>query len=54
MRLSSRKGKEGSPRSAMEHAAQLAFLKQLRGKNAIVHVQPYEEWMSARSHRKLL
>jgi hypothetical protein len=54
VRLSSRKAKEGSPRSAIEHAAQRAFLKQLQGRNAIVHVQPYEDWMSARSHRKLL
>jgi hypothetical protein len=40
--------------SALEHKAEEAFLKQLRGRSAALHVQPYEEWMSARSHRKLL
>lgn len=40
--------------SAKEHAAELAFRKQLRGKTALMHVQPYEDWMKARSHRSLL
>jgi hypothetical protein len=40
--------------SAQEHAAELNFLKQLRGKSALLHVVPYEEWMSARSHQRLL
>jgi hypothetical protein len=40
--------------SAVEHRAEQAFLKQLRGKSAALHLQPYEAWMSARSHRKLL
>ncbi len=30
------------------------FLKQLRGKSLFFHVQPYEEWMSKRLHRRLL
>jgi len=30
------------------------FLAKLRGKGGILHVTRYEEWMSARSHRKLL
>jgi hypothetical protein len=34
--------------SAMEHRAEQAFLKQLRGKSAVLHLQPYEIWMSAR------
>ena len=40
--------------SAKEHRAELAFLKQLRRKSALLHVVPYEEWMSARSHLRLL
>jgi hypothetical protein len=40
--------------SAVEHKAEEAFLKQLRGKSAALHIQAYEPWMSARSHRKLL
>jgi hypothetical protein len=40
--------------SAKEHPAELAFLKQLRGKSALLHIQPYEEWMNSRSHRDLL
>jgi hypothetical protein len=40
--------------SAQEHTAELEFLKQLRGKTALLHVVPYEEWMSSRSHQQLL
>lgn len=40
--------------SAKEHAAELEFLKQLRGKTALLHVVPYENWMSSRSHTRLL
>jgi hypothetical protein len=40
--------------SARENAAQRAFLRVLRSKNTRLAVHPYEEWMSARSHRKLL
>lgn len=29
------------------------FLKLLAAKNKFLHVQPYEEWMSERSHRRL-
>src|ERR1700722_9424504 len=32
--------------SASEKAAQKAVLKQLRQKNAMLYLQPYEEWMS--------
>lgn len=39
--------------SAKEHAAELAFLKQLRGKTTVLHIQLYEDWMRARSHRDL-
>ena len=40
--------------SAEEHAAELDFLKRLRGKTALLHVIPYENWMSSRSHDRLL
>jgi hypothetical protein len=40
--------------SAQEHTAELEFLKRLRGKAALLHVVPYEEWMSSRSHVRLL
>ena len=40
--------------SAKECAAELAFLKQLRGKTALLHVVPYEDWMRSRSHVPLL
>jgi hypothetical protein len=45
---------EESTASAKRHRAELAFLKQLRGKTALLHVELYEEWMRARSHRDLL
>jgi hypothetical protein len=40
--------------SARDKAAELAFLRQLRGKSALLHLVLYEPWMSARSHRNLL
>lgn len=40
--------------SATAHAAELDFLKQLRGKAALLHIIPYESWMSSRSHVRLL
>jgi hypothetical protein len=39
--------------SATENKERLAFLKQLRGKNAPLNLQPYQEWMIKRSHGKL-
>jgi hypothetical protein len=40
--------------SARDKAVELAFLRQLRGKSALLHLVLYESWMSARSHRNLL
>ena len=40
--------------SAREGAAQRVFLRVLRNRDARLTLQPYQEWMSARSHRKLL
>ena len=52
--LARRKSDASENTSATESKARLAFLKQLRGKNAALNVLPYEEWMSKRSHQKLL
>jgi hypothetical protein len=45
---------EESIAPAKEHTAELNFLKQLRGKTALLHVGRYEDWMSSRSHMRLL
>jgi hypothetical protein len=52
--LVKRKSDTGARTSATEAKARLAFLKQLRGKNTPLHVQLYQEWMSKRTHQKLL
>jgi DNA-binding transcriptional regulator YhcF (GntR family) len=52
--LVKRKSDAGARTSATEAKARLAFLKQLRGKNTPLHVQLYQEWMSKRTHQKLL
>jgi len=48
------KSDAGAAGSATENKAKMAFLKQLRGKNAPLNVHPYQEWMSKRTHKKLL
>jgi hypothetical protein len=51
--LEPRKAKRGeSP--AKQHAGERAFLRQLRAKAATVNILPYAEWMSVRTHRRLL
>jgi hypothetical protein len=52
--LVKRKSDLGARTSATEAKARRAFLKQLRGKNTPLHVQPYQDWMSKRTHQKLL
>jgi hypothetical protein len=52
--LTRRKANSEGSRSAVKHKAEEAFLRQLRGKSAALHIRAYEPWMSARSHRKLL
>jgi DNA-binding transcriptional regulator YhcF (GntR family) len=52
--LVKRNSDAGARTSATEAKARLAFLKQLRGKNTPLNVQPYQEWMGKRSHQKLL
>ena len=44
----------GELRSASEAKQEYAFLRQLRGRTALLHLRPYAEWMSKRLHRKLL
>jgi len=53
IRLEPRKPRpRGSP--VRERAAEAAFFRQLRGKSAMLHLAPYEEWMSMRTNRRLL
>jgi hypothetical protein len=49
-------GVELCPRVAgqnLDKTEERTFLKQLAAKNKFLHVQPYEGWMSQRSHRPL-
>jgi hypothetical protein len=39
--------------SAKQHAAELEFLKTASRKTALLHVIPYEKWMSSRFHLRL-
>lgn len=48
------KSDSGAIASAQEYAAELNFLKEVRGKTALLHVIPYDDWMSSRSHQRLL
>jgi hypothetical protein len=41
------------PRSATEAAAERKFLRELRGRTALLHLRPYMDWMSIRSNLKL-
>jgi hypothetical protein len=54
IRLTPRNTDVDASASAVEYKAEEAFLKRLRGRSAALHIQAYEPWMSARSHRKLL
>jgi len=54
IQLVKRKSDADAKTSAAEARARLALLKQLRGKNTPLNVQLYQEWMSKRSHQKLL
>jgi hypothetical protein len=54
IRLTPRNTDVDASASAVEYKAEEAFLKLLRGKSAALHIQAYEPWMSARSHRKVL
>lgn len=51
VRLVARKGPAGEQNSARE---EFVFLKQLRGKSALIQMHRYETWMSHRSNHPLL
>ena len=42
------------PKSASVAQAERQFLRQLRGKTALVHIRPYADWMCKRAHSALL
>lgn len=52
--LVKRKADDAQAHSATDNKERFAFLKQLRAKNAALNLQPYQEWMSKRSHQKLV
>ena len=41
-------------RSASAARLESQFLRQVRGKTALLHIRPYVEWMSKRSHNDLM
>jgi len=43
----------GEIRSATDAKTENAFLRQLRGKTALLHIRPYADWMKQRSHLEL-
>jgi hypothetical protein len=49
-----RKTDDAARGSATEGKDRMAYLKQLRGKNTPLNLQAYQDWMSKRSHLKLL
>jgi hypothetical protein len=49
-----RRGDSANSNSAEEFKTERAFLRRLQGRGGLLHVRPYNEWMSERSHRKLL
>jgi hypothetical protein len=53
VQLSPREPASAVAGSAIEKAAQREFLRQLKG-SPILNIRPYDEWMSSRSHRKLV
>jgi hypothetical protein len=52
--VASRGEAAGERRSASSAELEFQFLRQIRGKTALLHVRPYAEWMSKRSHLNLL
>ena len=53
IRLEARKAKRGES-LGKQHAGERAFLRELRAKAATLNTLPYAEWMSWRTHRRLL
>ena len=54
IQLVQRESGEVGPDSAIERKTQQEFLKQLQGRTSLVHVRQFENWMSARTHRRLM
>lgn len=52
--LGRRGERSGDTDSAAERTEHEKFLRQLVGRSPIVHVRPYEDWMSNRTHVDLL
>jgi DNA-binding transcriptional MocR family regulator len=52
--LEARDKRAGELRSASDARGERMFLRQLRGRTALVHIRPYAEWMSKRSGVNLL
>jgi hypothetical protein len=42
-----------APHSAAEAREEQFFLRQLRGRSALINLKPYSEWMGRRTHQKL-
>jgi hypothetical protein len=40
--------------TAVEMAAEREFMRRLKAKSPLLDIQPYEDWMGSRRHRKLL
>ena len=53
IRLMPKSGGELTGSAGTPHG-EMAFLKQLSGGTALLHIKPYEDWMRSRSHRDLL
>jgi hypothetical protein len=51
--LAKRGDTEGDLRSASDARAERAFLRELRGKTALLNIRPYADWMKQRSHLEL-
>ncbi len=48
------RGEISDTRSASDAKAEASFLKHLRGKMQMLNLRPYADWMSKRSHKKLI
>ena len=54
VQLSPRGPASGELGSAVDKAAEREFLKRLKGNSPMLDIRPYEEWMSSRSHSRLV
>jgi hypothetical protein len=54
IRLAGREPGEADSDSAKKRAAQREFLRQLQARASLLHIRPFEKWMSVRTHRSLI